>query len=316
MTTTIDLGNHGLLHLEPARRALNLYPGVGGAQVELTLKISRSRDLKDQVPYQVDALMYVSDSPSLGLRMLCQLHATHLVTPAVRQGEVRLVGFATDEQLRVIEQVRRGGDLWVTLRLSVSSAEWDSDSSPPRPDRDGPLLPEGAEVTFDRPLLRSRSGELRFDIGAGEWGAQMERVQAGAFVEVLVPLGGGEEHATAVGRLRKARELLRENKVDEALGQARQALEPVRDWYGTTKTVGAARKRERDAQTADERDPRRRTLEDRWAFMVEDLYATLSGALHDDEVTKTFEYGRADGVALVAAVAGMLGRMAEDQQRV
>ncbi|MEV0611186.1 hypothetical protein AB0I61_33055 [Polymorphospora rubra] len=313
MSTTIDLGDNDYLQLEPARRALRLNPGVGGAQVELTLKISRARDLSPGVPYRVHALLFVGDGQSLGQRMLCALQAPHLVTPLVRQGDVQLVGFATDEQLRIVEQLRQGGDLWVNLRLSVSSVGLLSDSTRGVTQSTGNLPATGADVTFDRPLLTSRSGDLRFDINAGEWGAQMVAVLAATFVEVLVPLGGGDEHAIAVGRLSKARELLRENKVDEALGQARQALDPVRAWYGTTKLASDARKREAAAQTREGRDLKNRTLEERWAFMIEDLYSTLSGALHDDEVTKEFEYSREDGVALVAATAGMLGRLAKER---
>ncbi|MBM7086821.1 hypothetical protein [Micromonospora humidisoli] len=49
-------------------------------------------------------------------RMLCDLRATSLVTPIVRTGTVQLSGFITDEQMRVIEQLRGGEDLWLNLR--------------------------------------------------------------------------------------------------------------------------------------------------------------------------------------------------------
>ncbi|MFI7511580.1 hypothetical protein ACIBSS_32705 [Micromonospora aurantiaca] len=48
--------------------------------------------------------------------------------------------------------------------------------------------------------------------------------------------------------------------------------------------------------------------------MVEDLFSTLSGALHNDEVTKGFVYSREDGATLIAATAGMLGRLAKERQ--
>ncbi|MBM0226844.1 hypothetical protein [Micromonospora sp. ATA51] len=67
------------------------------------------------------------------------------------------------------------------------------------------------------------------------------------------------------------------------------------------------------AKEAVKKRPAQRDLRARWAVLVKDLFSTLSGALHDDEVTKTFEYSRADGVALVTAVAGMLNRMAGDR---
>lgn len=46
--------------------------------------------------------------------------------------------------------------------------------------------------------------------------------------------------------------------------------------------------------------------------MVEDLFSTMSGAGHKDEVTKDFEYTREDGEMLIVATAGMLKRLSAD----
>lgn len=328
MNAVIDLGNGDLLQLEPARRAFHLYPGAGGAQVQVTLRISKAQDVAPGIAYRVSAQMYVEDSQRRQ-RMLCALDAAHLVTPLVRACDVQLSGFVTDEQLRVVEQLRAGGDLWVNLRLSLASVEWRADSEPPlqitdeeleqlRSDaggRDRPklkpadgykfkLVPAGVREVFERPLQKQRTGDLRFDINAGEWAAQMAAVEAGTYVELLVPLAGGADYAGAVALLREARELLREGNVDAAIGQARKALEQVRKEYGTQKLYDVATKK----------SPRTRALPERWAIMVEDLYSTMSGAAHNDEVTKEFTYTREDGAMLLTATAGMLKRLAADRQ--
>jgi hypothetical protein len=55
---------------------------------------------------------------------------------------------------------------------------------------------------------------------------EIERVDTATFVEVLVPMPAAEAYATAARRVREARELLRKNGVDAAMGVARLALEP------------------------------------------------------------------------------------------
>lgn len=99
--------------------------------------------------------------------------------------------------------------------------------------------------------------------------------------------------------------LLREGNVDSAIGQARKALEPMRAAYGTQKLYVEAVKK----------PPRQRRLTERWAVMVEDLYSTMSGASHNDEVTKEFEYTPEDATVLVTTTAGMLKKWAGDRDR-
>lgn len=207
------------------------------------------------------------------------MEAEHLVTAVERSTKFRVRGFIPDQQLRVLEELRAGKGLWLILALNVSVVE-------------GKLA-----------RLAEAGGELSFSVGAGEWSEQLDSVDAGTFVEVLVPMAGGEDYAGAVVLLREARALLRDNKVDGALLAARKALEVVRAGYGTEAVYKEAVKQR----------PSQRDLRERWAVMVEDLFSTLSGALHNDEVTKDFVYSREDGVMLVAATAGMLGRLAKER---
>ncbi|MEV7801940.1 hypothetical protein AB0O28_03210 [Microbispora sp. NPDC088329] len=207
------------------------------------------------------------------------MEAEQLIAPTVRQTEFHLVGFVSDDQLRAAEELRRGAELWFTLALRVRTV-------------DGEL-----------PTLVSYSGHLTFPVEAGEWSSQLERVDAGSFFEVLVPMPEAADHAAAVRRLQEARRLLRDNQLDAALGEARKALEPVLE---AVRAQGLAK-------GASEKRARERTLNERFAVLVEDVFSLLSGAAHDDEITKDFQFTRAEALALLATTAGLVNRLAQQQ---
>ncbi|GAA4578434.1 hypothetical protein GCM10023176_54320 [Micromonospora coerulea] len=52
----------------------------------------------------------------------------------------------------------------------------------------------------------------------------MVAVNAGAFVELLVPLARGADYTDAVAALREARELLRQGNIEPAIVEARARL--------------------------------------------------------------------------------------------
>ncbi|MBC9005076.1 hypothetical protein [Micromonospora aurantiaca (nom. illeg.)] len=56
-------------------------------------------------------------------------------------------------------------------------------------------------------------------------------------------------------------------------------------------------------------------MAERFAFIVEALFAGGSGAAHRGELGKRFEYSRAEAMTLIAGTAGMLARLAEQRQR-
>jgi hypothetical protein len=216
----MDLQTAGRVQFEPARDALRMYAGVGGAKIELRMKITRLDERKDAPQLQVTAAMSVSRNANVGMRFLCDVRAEHFVSPAVQATEALLTGFIADHQLRVIEAIRRGAALWVNLELAVTTV----DGEPGR-------------------MLRGSATE-HFGIQPGEWAQALESADAGSYVELLVPPPHNEEYANAVRRLRAARHLLRDNKVEEALGETRKALEKVRSAYQTGKLASAAAKKD------------------------------------------------------------------------
>jgi hypothetical protein len=99
---------------------------------------------------------------------------------------------------------------------------------------------------------------------------------------------------------------MREDNVEEALGETRKAVERVRSAYKTRNLAAAA---------AAKADPRQHTKEERWALYVESTFSLLSGAVHDDEgTTENFTWTRAEADGLIVSAAGLLGRLAEDER--
>jgi hypothetical protein len=210
MTLNLAISSTESLVFEPARKTLHFWPAVGGAQIELTLTVRRTADRKDAPPCQVSAAMLVGQNPNRDRRLLTPLAASHLINPVQVATEFRLTGFISVEQLRIVEELRSGADsIWVVLQVSVTC------------------------VDGEPPTLVGGTGELSFAIPAGEWLQGLERVDAATYVEILVPLTSNTEHANAVRRLRNARTLIQDDRVEEALAEARKALEFVRKAGGT-----------------------------------------------------------------------------------
>ncbi|WP_146175050.1 hypothetical protein [Umezawaea tangerina] len=223
--------------------------------------------------------MLIGKAASQERRLLTHLVAKNLVNPTLVATEVTLTGFVSDEQLRAAEALREGAEhIWVTLQVSVTC------------------------VDGDPAQLVGGTGEFGFDLLSGEWAQELERVDAGSYLEILVPLTKDKDHATAVRRLRKARELVRDNHLEEALGETRKVIEAIRAADGTLDIARQARPK----------PPRDRDQRERWAFLAEDLFSLLSGAAHDDPgTTEHFVWSRKDVLALVAATAGLLNRLSE-----
>jgi hypothetical protein len=274
--TTVDLGNSERLTFEARREVLRLYPAAAGARIELQFAVAAvvPNTTTSTGPFHISADLYASRVRNQGERMVCRLTPTHLVTPTAHGAYVTLAGIITNEQLREIEEYRASQDLTLHLTLSVTTSTVT-----------GPQMYRGDEYVEIRP---------------GEWATELDRVEAATYVEVLVPMPNAAAFAQAARRIREARQLLRDNEIDAAMGAARLALEAVRDDLNTEKAAAAAPTRARDRGQAE-----------RTAVLVEAAYSVLCGAMHDDELTKTFVYTRTDAMTMIALAAGMVRRVSE-----
>ncbi|BCB73629.1 hypothetical protein GCM10022251_65580 [Phytohabitans flavus] len=192
----IDFSDKSRLQVDADRHPLQLSPGIGGAQIELSLTTFRlSPVLVDEAAAMADqrvapaeerlrvsAALYVSvRNPQQDRRFLCTMESDHLATAVSQPGSIRMRGFVSDHQLRVVEELCAGKRLWLILLLRV-------------------LQVEGKPARFAQPYT-----ELAFDIGAGEWADHLEQVDAGTYIELLVPLTGGADYAGTAPCVTRAR---------------------------------------------------------------------------------------------------------------
>lgn len=263
------------LDIEPAGEWLDMAPAVAGAELQLQFKaILATEPSTPAGNYRIAANVDISRGMQQGRRRLCRLEDGYTVTPTMRGAEVRLVGHLGDEQLRVVDELRAGADaFWMYLNFDVST------------------------VAGDPPMLISRRGDLSLPVRATTWGELTQRIETASFIDILVPMPRGAEMAGAVARMRDARQLLLDGKIDPALGEARKALEPVRASMRTAFTAAKAKT-----------DPKQRLLDERFAMFVEETFNLLSGAAHDDSITKDFVYSREGALTLIATTAGLVKR--------
>lgn len=277
MTVVVDVGNNEQLTVDPRRDLLRLYPAAAGARIELNYSVATMlpSPTASAVPFHFAADLYASRVMRQNERMVCRLTADHLVTPTARGTQLTLSGFISNDQIREIEQLRVGEHLQLHLVLAAS--------------------------TTINGIPQLNRGDEYVAVGPGEWATELSRVDAATFVEVLVPMPTATEFAVATRRIREARELLRNNDVDAAMGAARLALEAVRNELGTIRIAGGAPTKSRE-----------RTQDQRSAVLIEDAYSVLCGAMHDDELTKTFRYTRTQAATMIALVAGIVRDTSEN----
>jgi hypothetical protein len=103
----------------------------------------------------------------------------------------------------------------------------------------------------------------------------------------------------AAARLREARNALRDNDFEGCIRTCRAVLENAKLLTPPT-----------PAATVEKTPARQRTQDQRWAALFHDLYSITSAANHDDELTATFRWDRADAEAILAATSGVLTRAA------
>ena len=291
----LDFGNGHTVRFEDTARPLRLWPAVGGARIDLGVRASAGSDTTPATPYRVSAVMNIGANPTLGQLPLCQLTMDSAIQPGRDGGTFTLHGFLSDAQLRAAEEIRGAADdLWIRLEITAVMVEETAVTG-------GAQNPAPSHTHQAR--LVDRTASLAFALSSGEWLKAWEQAAAGSYMEVLVPLPTDPGYAKAVERIQTARQLIHGNHLEEALGEARKAIEPVREAYKTRATADTAR-----GKPAKERDK-----DERWALLVEDLFALVSGAAHDDPgITEHFGWTRPEAVTIVATAAGLLGRLAID----
>lgn len=174
----------------------------------------------------------------------------------------------TNLQLHAIEAGRSGGD--VSFRIMMRAT---------LPQATG--FPGTADVTTYITVPRSR------------WEEQVDQVALSSAFEMSVPYPLHDSRRAIPGaRLRAAQRLITRNEYRAAILEVRMAL----DWF----------KENVPWDRPGKKNPRDLNQSERWWRIWESIYGQASGAMHLDEVTKNFEYSRAEAETLLALAGSLL----------
>ncbi|WUT01649.1 hypothetical protein OHA46_33365 (plasmid) [Streptomyces sp. NBC_00708] len=260
-----------------AQQHVNVFQGWDIHRLALAFEVTAQGNFTEDAPFLVSGRLWTHEMPS-SASWIGVLHSA--------SGPIGLKPFGTmltlettvtDQQMRGLEKLRAGADLVLRAELTLTA------------------LAETKHwpVASDQDVIR---------IPHATWSNALTQLDAGAFVDVLIPITTMEARATAARRIREAKESIRDGRYEHAVALARAALDPVREACNT--------KRLHDQ--AVQKKAGERNQEERWAMLTQSAYALFSGAPHDDAgTTENFIWTRADAVAAVATAAGLLARLEE-----
>jgi hypothetical protein len=247
-------------------------------RLALTFEVTAHGTYTEDAPFLVSGRLWAFDVPG-------SANWLGILAPA---GPIALKPFATtltmettvtEAQLRGLEKARAGADLNLTAELTVT----------------------GLAETEHWPTAGAQE-PVR--IPHATWSNALIQLDAGAFVDVLIPITTADTRATAARRIREAKVAIRDQRYEHAVALARAALDPVRETCNTRRIHDQAVQKK-----AGERDQ-----EERWAMLTQSAYALFSGAPHDDSgTTENFTWTRADAIAAVATAASLLARLSSHQ---
>jgi hypothetical protein len=281
--TSLSLPDSKSLWVEQAAECLTLEPSFDGARIKVMLKTWTQNADKNQFPTQVTATVKAGASTDpRHARHLAELRADDLVYAMASPSQVTLTGHVSAQALREVEEERQGGALWLMFELKSTTV---STGTPTQ-------------------LFLGTGTGLAVKVLAGQWAEELEKVTATSFVEILIPVTDDPEFSLAAARLRKARDLIRNGEFTASATELRRALEPVRRFYKTLDVHSMAAPK----------PAKERSKEERFAVYVQSVFHWITSFVHDeDDSIKGCEMDRAEANQALAAVAGLLHRMARDQ---
>jgi hypothetical protein len=257
-----------------AQQHVNFFQGWDVHRLALTFEVTAHGDFTVDAPFLVSGALWTHETPGPA-SWIGVLHTPRPVGLKSFATNLTLETSVTDQQLRGLEKTRAGNDLALRAELSLTA------------------LAETKHwpVADDQEIIR---------VPHATWSNALTQLDAGAFVDVLIPVTTVEARATGARRIREAKTAIRDGRYEHAVALARAALDPVREACNTRRVHDQAVQKK-----AGERDQ-----EERWAMLTQSAYALFSGAPHDDSgTTENFTWTRADAIAAVATAAGLLARL-------
>lgn len=244
-----------------------LHRALGAHELRVQLAVGVSPFAEAGKILALEAGLFGFDAAGQRAR-LARSTANLAYTPVVTVHWVNLSFPLTSLQVHATEE-GRAGDVRFEIDLNATLPQ-------------APGYPGSAQVTEYISIVKSR------------WEQQLAQLGPSAAFEMAVPYPLGDPERDEVGRtLREAQRLLTVGEVRASILEVRRALEWVRE-HVTWDNPGSKKQAGQCNQT------------ERWWRIQDALYSQASGALHNDAVTKTFMYDRAEAETLLAMTSALL----------
>ncbi|MFB9238381.1 hypothetical protein ACFFWC_22970 [Plantactinospora siamensis] len=252
-----------------------LHRGAGQHGLHLTVTVGKHDLAGGILLLQGDStIVGAGGHPRAWLSTFTHANPLYLRNNAITS-DCALVMAVTDEQLWRIEDMRRGDDFQIDLRINA-------------------VLVSGGRTS---PMINPSQYQVRVD--RYRWLRQLTNVDRAAHFMVAVPAvgDGSDGMASVVKFLREAESAYRDNRDRDAATAVRRAVERFRTLITLppTKSIDATNREQRDKSQ-------------RWAAVFYSIMGVLNAAPHGDAVTEAVEFSRRDGQAVIAIAMGLLGR--------
>jgi len=252
---------------------ISLRSTIGGHELHFQAAIGVSPLAEAGKLLALEATLFGFAAPPINRARLGRITANMAYTPVVTVHRQPLVFPLTSLQLHAIEAARNGN---VAFEVEVEAT---------LPQAVG--YPGTAKVTD------------RIAIPKSTWEEQVAQVASSASFEMAVPYPLHDSRRAEPGRrLREAQRLITTNQIRGAILEVRLALEWIQQNVGWD-DPGCKKLAKQLNQT------------ERWWRIQDALYGQTSGAMHDDAVTRDFNYSRAEAETLLAMTAALLRNVPE-----
>ncbi|QOV43071.1 hypothetical protein [Streptomyces chromofuscus] len=254
--------------VEVSAQQVALRPLLGGHELHVPLSISVPKFIKAGRILALETDLYGFGTVPGQRSQLARYTTSLAYTEKILIHRLHLSFPLTSLQIHAVEEARKGDiSFQVDLRATL-------------PQADG--YPGSTQATD------------RFTIAKSRWEDQLAQLGPSAAYEMAVPYPLGDPERDKVGRtLREAQRLLTAGESLSAILQIRRALEWIQQNCGWDKPGQGKR-------------PRDCSQSERWWRILDSLYSQTSGALHDDEITRDFDYSHAEAETLLAMTAALL----------
>lgn len=245
-----------------------LHRGLGGHELRVQLNVVATPFKEAGQILALEAGLVGFGTASGPRSMLARTTLNLAYTQAVTVHRVQLSFLLTSLQLHAIE-AGRGSDMRFELDLNAT-------------------LPQAVGYPACAPET------LGITIAKSRWEEQIAALGPSSAFEMAVPFPLADEPRAEIGRtLREAQRLITVGEIRASILEVRRALEWIQQNAGWD-NPGTKKAAEQCSQS------------ERWWRIQAALYSQTSGAMHNDAITRDFQYSRVEAETLLAMTSALL----------